>query len=83
MSNNYIEYQKEYYKKNKKKLNKKAKVKTTCECCGGSYSYSNKRTHFNTKKHKRAQEKFEKYQDKELEGLYAQGVIECEYLGGL
>ena len=39
-------YQKEHYEANKEKLNKKI----DCEC-GGKYTYTNKSTHFKSKKH--------------------------------
>ena len=48
---NNIEYQKEYYKNNKDKLLKKLNEKFTCELCGGSYTYSGKSKHLQTKKH--------------------------------
>jgi hypothetical protein len=50
---NNIEYQKEYYKKNKDKLLTKLKEKTKCELCGGSYSYVSKNRHNNSEKHKK------------------------------
>jgi hypothetical protein len=48
---NNIEYQKEYYKKNKDNILTKLKEKTKCDICGGSYSYVSKNRHNNTNKH--------------------------------
>ena len=48
---NNIEYQKEYYKKNKDKLLTKLKEKSKCEICGGSFSYVSKNRHIKTNKH--------------------------------
>jgi hypothetical protein len=49
---NNIDYQKEYYQKNKDKLLTKLKEKTVC-VCGGSYSYVTKNRHYNSGKHKK------------------------------
>jgi hypothetical protein len=47
---NNKEYLKEYYRKNKEKLNINANEKISCEC-GGKYTRQNKLNHFKTQKH--------------------------------
>ena len=42
---------KEYYIKNKEKLDEKKNTKNICDC-GGNYTRSNKAIHFKSKKHK-------------------------------
>lgn len=44
------QYNKMYYSKNKNKW----KEKKVCDLCKGKYIYGNKWKHYNTKKHKRA-----------------------------
>ncbi len=53
---NYDEYFKDYYAKNKEKMNEKF----TCEICRGSYTQANKSQHSKGKRHKAFQEVAEK-----------------------
>jgi len=50
-NNDYIQYQRNYYKNNREHLLNRLNSKTICEVCKGVYSYVYKNKHFQTKKH--------------------------------
>ena len=52
--NKMQEYNKEYYEKNKDKINAILKTPYICDICNGMYIHNNRVRHINTKKHQTA-----------------------------